>query len=531
MSEGKSKLIISKTIMFMLIVGFIILFKTIFGAENTLIGVTTITAALLFLERNLTTRKVKNLVELIIINIGLGILAYLGGLTPLLALICNFIAMFFIGYIFSYNIRSNMYVPFGLQYVFMLATPIEFSGMYKRILSLIFGAIFIMIIQIIVNKNKVKKEGTMALKKLFALTRKILVEEDINKLKVLNEKFTQTSWSLKETIYTSKRENFYIKDNEKAILDIILFLRNIQNEKDKIKNNVAYLNGLKEIEECIEKDKEEKFLLEVEDIDRNLNLKIIFDLLNKVKSSDKEVFKIETPKEFKRINIIKRYLNKDSMRFRYAFRIGMSIAITSFAIKYLDIFQGKWILFTVFALIQPYTEHSVEKTKQRAQGTVIGALIALILFTIFQNKTLQMVIMIGAGYLDSYHRTYREKMVYVTISAVGASLVMGGTTKMILTRIILVFIGVLISILCNKFVLPYSIEDAKRELINMYKVNSDRMVKEIEEGNKNGVLENHYIIASLIEKKLSSFNLSDSIKEHKNYVLREYFNFKKDILV
>lgn len=531
MREGKIKLIISKTIMFIMIVGFIILFKMIFGSENTLIGVTTITAALLFLERNLTTRKLKYLCELIIINISLGILAYLGGLTPILALICNFIAMFCIGYIFSYNIRSNMYVPFGLQYVFMLATPIEFTLMYKRILSLIVGAMFIMVIQLIVNKNKVEKEGLVGLKKLVNLTRKILVEKDKNKLEALNEDFTKLAWNLKETIYASKQESFYIKENDKAILDIILFLRDIQNRKNEIKNSKMYLDGLKEIEKYIEKDKFVSNINKMEDTDEVLNLKVIFELVKKVKFSKKEVLIKETPKEFKRINIMKRYLNKNSMRFRYAVRVGLSISITSFFIKYLDIFQGKWILFTIFALIQPYTEHSIDKTKQRAQGTILGAIIALILFTVFQNKSVQTFIMLGAGYLDSYHRNYKEKMTYVTISAVGASLVMGGTIKMILTRVILVFVGVLISTICNKFLLPYSIEDARSELMDMYKINGQKIVEEIDQGNKNGMLESHYIIASLIEKKLNEFNLSDSIKENKIYILKEYFNFKKEVLV
>lgn len=70
MKGEKRKLVISKTITFLFIVGFIILFKKIFGDENTLIGVTTITGALMFLERNLTTKKERYFFELLVLNIG-----------------------------------------------------------------------------------------------------------------------------------------------------------------------------------------------------------------------------------------------------------------------------------------------------------------------------------------------------------------------------------------------------------------------------------------------------------------------------
>ena len=46
------KIIINNTITFVIVMFFVITFKSIFGEENTLIGVTTITATLMFLERD-----------------------------------------------------------------------------------------------------------------------------------------------------------------------------------------------------------------------------------------------------------------------------------------------------------------------------------------------------------------------------------------------------------------------------------------------------------------------------------------------
>ncbi|MGL5647281.1 MAG: FUSC family protein [Clostridium sp.] len=528
MKEEKIKFIISKTITFALIFIFILLFKEIFGAENTLIGVTTITGALLFLERSLIRRPFKYLFELIIVNVSLGFLAYFAGVNFILAFVCNFIAMFFIGYVFSYEVRANMYVPFGLQYVFMLAVPIEFSGMYNRVASLVFGAIFIMILQVLFNKDKFEKGMKKEIKELFIIGRKILQERDEKSLENLSNNFNKISTDIKESIYNNRKEEWYLENRNRAILDIILFLKNLIIEKNNEEENEEKIIILKEIEERIEKEKEIGSLLENKYLDNNLDLKYICELLNELNLKGRELNNRSTNEMTTRIKELKKHLNKNSMKFRYALKLGLAIGSMGSLIQYFNIFQGKWILFTIFALIQPYSEQGTIRVKGRIEGSLVGAVIAFILFMIAKNQIIQSFIVMIAGYLDCYHKTYKEKMIYITISAIGSSLVLGGTIKMVLTRIILIFIGVLISILFNKVILPYSIEDAKRDLIKMYRENSEKMIAQIEKENKEGLLENHYIIGTLIEKKLNEFNVSNIIRENKEEVLSKYYKFKKN---
>ena len=53
------KLVISKSVTFIFVVVYVVLFKLIFGDENSLVGVTTITAALMFLGKDLTLSPVE----------------------------------------------------------------------------------------------------------------------------------------------------------------------------------------------------------------------------------------------------------------------------------------------------------------------------------------------------------------------------------------------------------------------------------------------------------------------------------------
>ena len=157
------KLILSKTLLFIFILVFINLFISGFGSENTLIGVTVITAMLMLLERDLTISPIKNMLKFIFINVLLGILAFLSVQNIFLGILCNFLAIFIVGYIFSYDLRSPLYVAFGLQYLFMVSTPVTIDQLPMRMIALISGAVIIIVAQLIVNKNKLEKSSNKLL--------------------------------------------------------------------------------------------------------------------------------------------------------------------------------------------------------------------------------------------------------------------------------------------------------------------------------------------------------------------------------
>ena len=158
------KTIINNTITFAIVMFFVITFKSIFGEENTLIGVTTITATLMFLERDFTGSPLKNTLKFIGINLLIGIgTSLIVASNMWLGLIINFIVVFIFSYIFTYNLRQPLYIPFGLQYLFLLTTPVPTDRLDIRLLALIFGALIIMLVQLLFNKNKLATSGNKIL--------------------------------------------------------------------------------------------------------------------------------------------------------------------------------------------------------------------------------------------------------------------------------------------------------------------------------------------------------------------------------
>ena len=90
--------VISQTILFIFIIAFVIAFKTIFGAENVLIGVATITAMLMLLQKDLTLSPVKNTALLIILNLIIGVGATIADKNMWIAIPVNLVITFLLTY-------------------------------------------------------------------------------------------------------------------------------------------------------------------------------------------------------------------------------------------------------------------------------------------------------------------------------------------------------------------------------------------------------------------------------------------------
>ncbi|MEG1310414.1 MAG: hypothetical protein RSD47_00260, partial [Romboutsia sp.] len=157
------KKIIHNTFLFISIILVISIFKKIFGDENSLVIVAGITASLYLVEIDYTLSPIKNTLKFVLIEVAIGIAAFIASLNSATALIITFIMLFMILYLFTYDTKRPMHIPFSLGYLFLLYTPISLERMPFRIGGLIFCGLFIMLIQIILNKNKFLKKAKMGI--------------------------------------------------------------------------------------------------------------------------------------------------------------------------------------------------------------------------------------------------------------------------------------------------------------------------------------------------------------------------------
>ena len=531
----------------MFVVAFISIFKGVFGNENTLIGVTVITATLMLLERDLTISVGKNLIFLAIVNLTMGIMAFAAAQNIYLGVVLNFTALFLIAYLFSYDLRKPTYIAFGLQYLFMVTSPVDIEHFPMRLLALLSGAIFIMVVQVIANKNKFKNTSEKNLCLICdELLNKINLIKQGEKTKELDEKIDDLSKEIKLLIYDNRKNNFYITNRGICVINMIFSLERISLVLDRYKNdykevldgNITRIHDydlnykdnsldsiyicIEEIKSCIKninqgkagKDAKNK---EVDDINLYEVYNLVdnlHDCLNDYRNDSREFnkeHKLDIPLEYKTLEVHKRNFNIKSLRFSYAIKIALATAISGFILAYLKVNEARWVMFTVFALVKPYTENTEERTKKRITGTIIGCIFITIAFNLIKEPSLRGMIIVLTGYLNGYAEDYRNIVICATLSAIGSSAMSGNAaTDLALARILYVSIGIVISMAVNKFILPYNAKIGYKYILDMYSDVARKMIREVDENIKgkqnNQNIKNLVLISVLIEDKLFTIN-------------------------
>lgn len=148
------KLLLDKFILISVILVFVNMYSKIFGSENILIGVTVITAVLMFKEMDLGY----NLKQSILLVVGLftyiGFIASLNSINMFLGFVINLVSIFFTIYFSTENIYTRAYLPFILMYVFMEGNSISQSTLLTRVIASFVGGAIIGLTLYVTRKKK-----------------------------------------------------------------------------------------------------------------------------------------------------------------------------------------------------------------------------------------------------------------------------------------------------------------------------------------------------------------------------------------
>lgn len=127
--------------------------------------------------------------------------------------------------------------------------------------------------------------------------------------------------------------------------------------------------------------------------------------------------------------------------------------------SFLNLQQGRWIVYTVFSLTELYSESCILRSKQRLQGTIAGVLIILILFTFIKSNAIRGLMVLVGGYLDGYTTNYRDKIICITMSVVASTAIVNGTLITAIQRISYVVIGIILALIMDKLLLRKKTEE------------------------------------------------------------------------
>lgn len=523
------------------------LYKTIFGVENTIIGLIIAMASYAFLRLDLTSYPIYKSMIFLILNLFLAISAYISAINPFVGLIINFLILFTVSFIYTTEFKNVISYIFLLLYVYMWEYPISLDELPRRLVAMGVGVFIIIGIHILFNRRNFKKNSNNIIIKSIRNIQKEICH-------IINESYRE-----KENIYIDselrklliliegRNNNKFIENNKDDIyFNIVLILERINsiiNKVGKINNKskdvIDYLNSLNhDLEnitlflerkvECINEekddlskgftinnwtDKEYAFLEECTELIRLLekNINNLYEY-NRKKSRKR----IKVKFNLKELLIGNSSLKMKHLRVAYSLKLAIAVSLIMFIVDLFKIPQGRWIVTSVYVVIQPYEEETLTKAIKRFKGTIIGVIIYISIFTFFPHIIPLELLLLILMFLYFVQKDYEKKVVCTALMTLSFGLSRSTVGYLAFYRFLFVIIGIVIALGINKIIFPQSIKNSIYDLKERYLELTSKLLYELksilyeEEYNENTVkllLDCNLIESKLMENKLIAENL------------------------
>ncbi|MGL4848075.1 MAG: FUSC family protein [Clostridium sp.] len=518
------------------------------GRDNLMVGANAVFLLVGILNKNFSTRPIKSILKVISLMTLMGILPALVNFNNNIGLCINFLGIFILLYAVVYNLNKSIYYPFLFGYTLLLSSNVTGEALLYRIVGLILVGIIAVLYQIIYTKVIYKTKMSSLKRSLDFLIRYVEDTDEKNNIKN-SEKFIEINATWSRELLEYRGNNFHLNYKENLELNLIAILDKLEGiNSEIIKNNIKYtsceknnirkdfLNTLKRVRSFIYNDiTEEELEYSIRNYLKEYKNKkniYIFELavtMESFKNLIVEFYKMEkenlrVKKKIKFIDIkesfkiIKEDFNVNSVRFIFSFRTALLISVIYFIIQRYHIDYGKWIIFTIASVSQPYNETVKNRAKERIIGTLIGASIYYGLSFILTSEGERIIIILVAIYLYIHFKTYMKNVMMITIMFLGlATLTTVNTTNATEWRIFFIIVGSIIVVLGNKFIFPYNFKKETNVLLNKYIACCDKAFLNIfnlyENKLERNKIKNLILQARGLENKII---LNNTLVENKN---------------
>ncbi len=523
------------------------LYKIIFGVENTVIGLIIAMASYAFLRLDLTSYPIYKSMIFLILNLFLAISAYISAINPFVGLIINFLILFTVSFIYTTEFKNVISYIFLLLYVYMWEYPISLDELPRRLVAMGVGVFIIIGIHILFNRRNFRRNSNNIIIKSIRNIQKEIYH-------IINESYEE-----KENIYIDselrkllvlikgRNNNKFIGNNKDDIyFNIVLILERINSIINKVgkvnsksKDVIDYLNSLNhDLEnitlflerkvECIneEKDdlskpstinnwteKEYAFLEECTELIRLLE-KNINNLYEYSRKKPRKRIKVKF--NLKELLIGNSSLKMKHLRVAYSLKLAIAVSLIMFIVDLFKIPQGRWIVTSVYVVIQPYEEETLTKAIKRFKGTIIGVILYISIFTFLPHIIPLELLLLILMFFYFVQKDYDKKVVCTALMTLSFGLSRSTVGSLAFYRFLFVIIGIAIALGVNKIIFPQSVKNSIYDLKERYLELTNKLLYELksilyeEKYNENTIkllLDCNLIESKLMENKLIAENL------------------------
>ena len=553
------KLIIRNTFVLLATVATFLAAQLFLGTDNIILSIVVFLIALFILNKDFTGSPIRIFSKIMSLTLFIGIVPYIANMNMFIGLPINFIAIFLMLYLLVYRLKKSIYFPFLLGYTLLLCVSPSKHFFYLRIAALTVIGFVSFLIQVTINrkrsyKNKHNNLQNM-LKTIYSITDDVFYDNASDSLS--NFDTILNNWN--NELFETRNNNFYLKKREDIELNIIssleklkidiISLKGSENLLDinfiyNIKNSICTLRKFANDEINVvklnadisnrgflfkEDTKLTHIIFEIEE-----SLIIIKNLLIELRMTDttKLNMKENTYDFLASLKVLKGHFNTNSVRFTFAFRTALTISVVYFLIQFFNIEHGSWIIYTIASVSQPYNDTLKKRSFNRVKGTVLGAIFFLILFYVFKSNIERYIILMITIYINSFVKSYDKQITYITLLVLGlANMSDSSRTILSFDRIYLVIIGVIITLVSGRLILPYYIAKETEFLINTYHTIGEDVVNKLlnitKVKNNRLEIQNQALLARSIENKILINNTALNSELLKKFLLEERYLLTK----
>ena len=362
----------------------------------------------------------------------------------------------------------------------MSANPVTLENLPARLMALACGAVFIVGLNIILNRDKHHNLSKETLDNLV---------EELNKsidLKLEGKDVSMDSFKVAKEFYLSLfnrlEYKYFPSQKHQSVLNIVKAFQSVgyllslsdlsDNELRYIKKVLSEIREIK-IEEVFEgveiKSMKMKHIL--------LNLEIIVNELNKDLSDDYTVpFKKMIAQLFEQFN--RRRFSFRSVKFVFAFKMAVIMLLWEVLTMLFNLPFTKWLFFVTVSMMVPYIDDMAYTARKRIQATFLGIFIftiVLLAMPIIPISKGEVIIAVVVICLFVFVWKIKDRLIRntaTTLMSVMTSLSYIKAPDAIALKILWVIVGVGAVSLFNFKFLPYSVEKETRNNLEIcYHIN------------------------------------------------------------
>lgn len=564
------KALVGNTLIFLISALAVFISVRYLGSNNLMVGITGLFLLIAILNKDFSRTPFRAIFKISFLTVFIGIAPYLVNLNIYTGLIINFLAVFIMLYLVVYTLNKTIYFPFLFGYTLLLETNVVGHNLTLRLVGLFVVGVIAVLFQIIfiklTSKRELKKDRLIDIIDALVAISKNSIKGEKNQEHIEKFKSLSTYWS--RDILERRNNSFYLNEKEDAEINLIASMERMETIVTQVAGDIKA--GHKEYEELLLNtnlllDTLKRFLAKEIDkkvLDREIDRLIklyyagnntevviyqIIEILKVIDTLTDNIYKFENKKRpssniinYLKLKSIKAEIigvakilsadfNRNSVRFIFAFRTAVLISVAYFIVQYFDLALGKWMIFTITSVSQPYNNTVRNRAKGRIIGTLIGAAIYLPLSYIFVAVDERIIIISIAVYFMISFRKYAYTTAMLTVLFLGVVTI--DVSNILLyawDRVFYVALGIIVVLIGNRIIFPYSLEKETKILIKKYhEICNDIMemsMKVYTVGNREEI-RNLIIAAKGIENKIL---INNTVLD--NQTLREFRNEERVLL-